>query len=59
MLVTFSTKAYANATKERGATILILSSMVESLNPSATSLALALATKDVPGPGVASHKVTA
>jgi regulator of protease activity HflC (stomatin/prohibitin superfamily) len=35
------------ATKERGATILIPSSMVDSLNPSVTSLALALATKDM------------
>ena len=36
------------ATKERGATILIPSSMVDTLNPSATALALALATKDLP-----------
>ena len=34
------------ATKERGATILIPSSMVDSLNPSVTSLALTLATKE-------------
>jgi regulator of protease activity HflC (stomatin/prohibitin superfamily) len=38
------------ATKERGATILIPSSMVDSLNPSASMLALALATKVVPDP---------
>ncbi len=38
------------ATKERGATILIPSSMVDSLNPSVTSLALALATKDIHDP---------
>lgn len=36
------------ATKERGATILIPSSMVDTLNPSATALALTLATKDLP-----------
>jgi regulator of protease activity HflC (stomatin/prohibitin superfamily) len=36
------------ATKERGATILIPSSMVDSLNPSVTSLALSLATKELP-----------
>jgi regulator of protease activity HflC (stomatin/prohibitin superfamily) len=35
------------ATKERGATILIPSSMVDSLNPSVTSLALSLATKEI------------
>jgi regulator of protease activity HflC (stomatin/prohibitin superfamily) len=39
-------------TKERGATILIPSSMVDSLNPS-TTLALALATKEMPDPQVA------
>ena len=38
------------ATKERGATILIPSSMVDSLNPSVTSLALSLATKEIPDP---------
>ena len=38
------------ATKERGATILIPSSMVDSLNPSVTSLALSLATKQMPDP---------
>lgn len=43
------------ATKERGATILIPSSMVDSLNPSAASLALALATKGIPGPEVVAH----
>jgi regulator of protease activity HflC (stomatin/prohibitin superfamily) len=37
------------STKERGATILIPSSMVDSLNPS-TTLALAFAGKDIPGP---------
>jgi regulator of protease activity HflC (stomatin/prohibitin superfamily) len=41
------------ATKERGATILIPSSMVDSLNPSVTSLALALATKTTPDSEVA------
>ena len=41
-------------TKERGAAILIPSSMVDSLNPSVMSLALALATKEMPDPeGVA------
>ncbi len=35
-------------TKERGATILIPSSMVDSLNPSVTSLAISLATKAMP-----------
>jgi regulator of protease activity HflC (stomatin/prohibitin superfamily) len=39
-------------TKERGATILMPSSMVDSLNPSTTTLALALATKGVPDPQV-------
>jgi regulator of protease activity HflC (stomatin/prohibitin superfamily) len=39
------------STKERGATILIPSSMVDSLNPS-TTLALAFAGKDMPGPEV-------
>jgi hypothetical protein len=34
-------------TKERGATILMPSSMVDSLNPSATTLALALAGNEV------------
>jgi len=36
-------------TKERGATILIPSSMVDSLNPSVTSLALSLTSKELPG----------
>jgi regulator of protease activity HflC (stomatin/prohibitin superfamily) len=36
-------------TKERGATILMPSSMVDSLNPSTATLAFALAGKDVPG----------
>jgi hypothetical protein len=35
-------------TKERGATILMPSSMVDSLNPSAATLALALASKASP-----------
>jgi regulator of protease activity HflC (stomatin/prohibitin superfamily) len=35
------------STKERGATILMPSSMVDSLNPSATTLALALAANEV------------
>ena len=43
-------------TKERGATILIPSSMVDSLNPSVTSLALSLATKQMPDPQVITHK---
>ena len=37
-------------TKERGATILMPSSMVDSLNPSAATLALALASKTLVGP---------
>jgi hypothetical protein len=37
-------------TKERGATILMPSSMVDSLNPSAATLALALASKDTVEP---------
>jgi regulator of protease activity HflC (stomatin/prohibitin superfamily) len=43
------------ATKERGATILIPSSMVDSLNPSASMLALALATKVAPDPETLHH----
>lgn len=46
-------------TKERGATILIPSSMVDSLNPSVTSLALSLATKEMPGPEGVPHEVAA
>ncbi len=46
-------------TKERGATILIPSSMVDSLNPTAATLALTLATKEVPGPEAASPKAAA
>lgn len=38
-------------TKERGATILMPSSMVDSLNPSASTLAFALAAKAMPDPG--------
>jgi hypothetical protein len=34
-------------TKERGATILMPSSMVDSLNPSATTLALSLASNEL------------
>jgi regulator of protease activity HflC (stomatin/prohibitin superfamily) len=37
-------------TKERGATILMPSSMVDSLNPSAATLALALSAKESPEP---------
>src|ERR1700693_3245312 len=36
-------------TKERGATILMPSSMVDSVNPSAATLALVAAGKDIPG----------
>ena len=46
-------------TKERGVTILIPSSMVDSLNPSATTMAFTLATKEVPGPEAASRKAAA
>ncbi len=46
-------------TKERGATILIPSAMVDSLNPSVTSLALALATKEVADPDAASPQAAA
>jgi len=45
------------ATKERGATILIPSSMVDSLNPSVTSLALSLATKEIHDPETTQPKV--
>lgn len=45
------------ATKERGATILIPSSMVDSLNPSVTSLALSLATKEMHDPEGAKPRV--
>ena len=44
------------ATKERGATILIPSSMVDSLNPSSTSLAIALASKELHSTPVAQTK---
>ena len=40
-------------TKERGATILMPSSMVDSLNPSAATLALALSAKELPEPPAA------
>ncbi|WP_283745657.1 slipin family protein [Sideroxydans sp. CL21] len=46
-------------TKERGATILIPSSMVDSLNPSVTGLALSLATKQMPDAGAASPQSAA
>ena len=46
-------------TKERGATILIPSSMVDSLNPSAATLALALATQEEQVPEVAPTQVAA
>src|SRR3984885_5816386 len=41
-------------TKERGATILMPSSMVDSLNPSTATLALALASEQIPKPNEAS-----
>jgi len=46
-------------TKERGATILIPSSMVDSMNPSAATLALALATQEEQVPEVALAQVEA
>jgi regulator of protease activity HflC (stomatin/prohibitin superfamily) len=46
-------------TKERGATILIPSSMVDSLNPLPATLALALATEQAPVPEVAPLQVAA
>jgi hypothetical protein len=46
-------------TKERGVTILIPSSMVDSLNPSATSVALTLATMKTPGTEAVPHKAAA
>lgn len=46
-------------TKERGATILIPSSMIDSLNPSVTSLALALATKEESDPELAPSNAVA
>jgi regulator of protease activity HflC (stomatin/prohibitin superfamily) len=46
-------------TKERGATILIPSSMVDSLNPLPATLALALATEQTPVPKVAPSQVEA
>jgi hypothetical protein len=36
-------------TKERGATILMPTSMVDSVNPSAATLALAVVGKEIPG----------
>jgi regulator of protease activity HflC (stomatin/prohibitin superfamily) len=46
-------------TKERGATILMPTSMVDSLNPSATTLALALASKGVLEPELTRRPVVA
>jgi regulator of protease activity HflC (stomatin/prohibitin superfamily) len=46
-------------TKERGATILMPSSMVDSLNPSTATLALALASKDTTGPELARRPAAA
>ena len=46
-------------TKERGATILMPSSMVDSLNPSAATLALALASNALVGPAPARLPVAA
>ena len=46
-------------TKERGATILIPSSMVDSLNPLPATLALALATEQTPVPEVTLSQVAA
>jgi regulator of protease activity HflC (stomatin/prohibitin superfamily) len=46
-------------TKERGTTILIPSSMVDSLNPLPATLALALATEQTPVPKVAPSQVEA
>ena len=46
-------------TKERGATILIPSSMVDSLNPVATTVALALSSNDVSESQATPRKVAA
>ena len=46
-------------TKERGATILMPSSMVDSLNPLATTLALALSTKGAMEPELARRRAAA
>jgi regulator of protease activity HflC (stomatin/prohibitin superfamily) len=46
-------------TKERGATILMPSSMVDSLNPSAATLAFALAAKDTGGPALPQRQAAA
>ncbi len=46
-------------TKERGATIIIPSSMVDSLNPAATTVALTLSSKDVTESQGTSRKVAA
>ncbi|WP_298220155.1 slipin family protein [Halothiobacillus sp.] len=46
-------------TKERGATILLPSTMVDSLNPSMATLALALASKDAPDPEITVRKAVA
>jgi hypothetical protein len=44
---------FAKTTKERGATILMTSSMVDSLNPMAGAFALAAASKNTLDPGIA------
>jgi hypothetical protein len=44
-------------TKERGATILMPSSMVDSLNPSTGGLALALAANNLAGPPMAAPEI--
>jgi len=46
-------------TKERGATILLPSSMVDSLNPASVTLALALAAKGAPDPSPVRRPVLA
>ena len=46
-------------TKERGATILMPTSMVDSVNPSATTVALAFASKDAAGPELPPRKAAA
>jgi len=46
-------------TKERGATILMPSSMVDSLNPSAATLAFALAGKDTIEPTLPQRQAAA
>jgi regulator of protease activity HflC (stomatin/prohibitin superfamily) len=46
-------------TKERGATILMPTSMVDSVNPAATTVALALAGKDATAAELAQRKAAA